>query len=490
MVRIIYFLLPALILLTGTAAYAESLEAQLLSLLNKPSVSVDQVQLDQITDLARRVTNDELKPLNFNQDFYKEADKQGRLLSGNTFWYYWVLAYGEKHGTFDQDQGEHRYLGYTAMDESYTNWLFRPDFEGNIQIDQADWIEKPEKATEVDRFITHIMGEKGLEHNNFDLQRTTQKYRENIAIGLYILSEYMPEYYRLDLNNLLSRDWENYVHILQPPSRYSFGTGRMFRRLPDGSMRYLDVPLLPDYLLQLDLSAGLKEESFQGSPGGVIESRATFGLNKEASGQAPARLRLYLKTASGETELPFAPVDPAQKLDGNSYTFQPGEKLEVGFSFTVPGEQAEIVARVDHGTNMRYRVEKNLANNEDRAPVLGRYDLGVKIIPHGDIFTAFDGEAAFISYGVRVTRKDSLPGEINVSLNSNGEEINLTLGPGEREISFNFHAGPGDYEIYAEAWPVGKTDAYPPDNRDSKTITVQNQTFAPGKGVRVELIDN
>ncbi|MFZ5632131.1 MAG: Athe_2463 domain-containing protein [Bacillota bacterium] len=495
MKKIYILILAAALLLCAAAAYAEPPEAQLLSLLNSPPESLDQGRLEQMTDLARKITNDELRPLNFNQDFYKEIDKQGRLLNGRTLYYYWVLAYGGEHGTYDHNQGEYRYLGYTALGESYTNWLFRPDFSGSIDINNANWIEKPEEKKYVNQFVTQIMGEKEeLKVNNFDRLRSTQKYREHIAWGLYLLSVYQPDYYKLDVENLLDRDWENCVHILQPPTKYMFGAGRMFRWMPDGTMRYMDVPLLPDYLLQFDLSADITEESFRGTPGEVIESTATFALNKEAFYGETAKLRLYMKTAAGETELSFAPVDPAKKMNGNQYTFQPGEKLEVKFSFTVPSEPAEIVARIDRVSNMRYWIEKNTANNEDRAPlIVGQYDIKVEILPDENVFMAVDEDCATVSYNVRIARKDSTPGDIEVSLTVKDPAGNHTeryrLGAGYVDVPFDFPAAAGSYTMEAEAWPVGADDVFPNDNRDIITVAVVKEVLKTDSKIHTELID-
>lgn len=487
--------LAAALLICAAAACAEPREARFLSLLNSPLESFDQARLDQLTALARQVTNEELRSSNFNQDFYKEIDEQGRLLNGGTLLYYWVLAYGDKHGTFDREQGEHRYLGYTALGESYTNWLFRPDFSGSIDINTANWIERPEEKQCVKDFVTQTMGEdKELQYNSFDGLRSTQKYREHIAVGLYFLSDCQPEYYKLDIKNIFGRDWENYVHILQPPSKYMFGAGRMFRRMPDGAMRYMDVPLLPDSLLNLDLSADIKEESFRGAPGEVIESAVAFELNKETVCQETARLRIYLKTPSGEADLPFAPVDSSKKLDGSRYTFQPGEKLEVRFSFTAPGGPAEIVARIDRASEMRYSTERNMANNEDRAPLQGLYDVSIKIAPAKSSFSSFNGGQTGVTFKITVGRKDSIPGDIDTTGSITGptgaHPLRLKLGPGEyRYLDYGFPGAPGSYTVEADSWPPGP-DAHPPDNRDSVTVTVENRTLNYDSKIRVEIIDN
>jgi len=66
----------------------------------------------------------------------------------------------------------------------------------------------------------------------------------------------------------------------------------------------------------------------------------------------------------------------------------------------------------------------------------------------------------------------------------------VTLGPGEnRETKYGFPASPGSYTVEVEAWPVASDDAIPEDNRDSATVTVENQVFNPDSKIRVDLID-
>ncbi|MCL6479836.1 MAG: hypothetical protein K6T65_15805 [Peptococcaceae bacterium] len=323
----LYILIQLIALLICVpAAYAESsAEAQLLSLWEH--ISFDPAYRQQLLEAATNYANEALRSLNDNMDYFpKEAE--GRGLNANTHFVYRLLAYGDPHGTFDL--GHYRYHGYTREGEAYTNPLFRPDFTGFIDIDKANWLSEPEKNPEVDYFVTCIMKEKSLKRNNFDRQRPTHKYRYSIAGGLLLMHEILPGYYKVNKNTVYDRDWENYVHILQPPTKYTFGVGRMFRKLPDGSMRYLSVPLASGELVQLDLSATLKEEAYQGEVGSVIESTATFALYKDAVRPVTANLRLYMKTGGGETEIPFTP-NPSKVVSGNQYTFQPGEKLEVKF---------------------------------------------------------------------------------------------------------------------------------------------------------------
>lgn len=489
--KTIIFLILAFTFLLVSPIYAGSDETQLKNFLEVNPLRLTNDEIELMVELARKVTNDELKPLNFGQNYYSKNNEDGFKLNGSDYLEYEVLVYGDRFGTFDR--GEQRYLGYTLQGEAYTNTFFRPDFLDFVQIDNANWVYHPVKNDSVNEFVLNKMREpKGLEPKKFNYQ---QRFRNNILWGFQILNFINPEYYKINLEASQDRDWENYIHILQPPSKYCWGTGRMFRQLRDGSIRYMDVPLVSFDDLEFDLAVNIKEECFKGSTGGKFESTATFELNKDCVIPRTAKLRVYMKMEDNEFELQISPTDPAKKLNGNNYTFQPGEKLEVKFSFTVPDRQAEIVVRVDPSMPRPHWIEVNQSNNEDRAPVIvGLYDVKVKIVPDEDEYISLDGDDAAVSYNVRITRKDSVPGDIEVSLTANDPSGRYTerfiTGTGYKDIPFDFPAGAGSYTIEAEAWPVGRQDAYPSDNRDVIPVLVKNQEFDVDSKIHVELIDN
>lgn len=489
--KIIYIIL-ALALLLAPPVYAGTHDDQLKSYFERSIFSMTDDEIKTMVELVRKATNDELRSLTFGTDFYSEKVSGGDRLNQDNYLEYEVLAYGGRFGTYDRDIDEHRYLGLTALEEAYTNTYFRPDYPDGVQIDQADWIFKPVKNDEVIDFVLNKMGEyKELMPSDFDYQ---EKYRDTILLGFEILNGERPDYYKLNIRNALNKDWENYIHILQPPSGHCWGTGRMFRKLPGGSIRYMDVPLVSFYDLIYDLSVKLKEEHFQGPPGQVIESTAAFELNEDCVVAKEAKLRLYMKTPDGEIELPFTPTDPAKKLDGNRYIFKPGEKLEVKFSFTVPGAPAEIVARIDRATKKRHWIERNMANNEDRAPILGLYDVSVRVAPTRPSFTSFNGGKTPVTFKITVGRKDDIPGEIETTGTITGptgaHPLRLKLGPGEYKVlDYGFPGTPGNYTVEADSWPPG-TDAHPPDNRDSVTVTVGNQVLNFDSKIRGDIIDD
>ena len=454
-------------------------------------------QMEIMVGQIRQEANNELRPAFGNDDYFPQQISTGYKINGSTYYYLMSLTYGPRHGKkpsdYDPETDTYRYIGYTALEEDHTDVFFRPDFTGQIQIDTAEWIEKPQLNSEVQKFVTETMGEKTeLKKNPLNYNPS---YRNLIIAGFEGLSGYNRDYYKFDPANpdIAGKDWENYVHVLAPPTKYSMGTGRMFRWV-NGNIRYLDVPLVSKNDLVMDFSTNLAEEGFQSDPGAVIETTAAFQLNKECYHPERGIPKIYLSLDGSETELPFTFADPALQLDKDgSIEFKPGDRFIVKFSFTLPDKPgSEIVSRITPKPYRMPRKDKDPTNNEDRAPLLGQYDISVKLFPHLDdfTFTTVNGEETFISYGVRVTRKDSIPGEINIVLYSNGEEIHTTLGQGEKEIAFSFDAGPGAYPIYAEAWPVGRNDSYPLDNRDDKTITVADENFEDSKGIRVELLDN
>lgn len=475
---IIFIFLLALI--TAPFAYAGTTEEdRLLHFFETYMPSLPVEQQEAATEAARIVTNDELFKY-INNEYYQKTILDGKRLNPLNFAEYAVLAYGDRYGT-PVRFGENRYLGYTATKEAYTNVFFRPDFADGVQIDQANWILTPCEDDLVKKFLDQ-MREPELKKNDFNYQ---PMYRDNILLGFDLLNQIYPDYYGLDYAAAKDRDWENYVQILQPPSKYCWGTGRMFRLLPDNSIRYMDVPLISFGEAALDFSVKLEKDSYQAKPGEVIETTATFELNKEYYKAREAKLRLYLETTTDEIELSFTPVDPAKKLNGNKYTFKPGEKLEVRVSIPAPSGTAEVVGNID-GTFIKgvTWVEKNSDDNEDRAQiVISAYDVKIELTSDRYTLTRLSsGERESSNVSIIITRKDDIPGDlpITATLYLGGDPIvmPMALGPGRNhEMSFPF-GGWNTATLSGEVWPDGKDDAYPPDNIDSITIAV-NEVSVP-----------
>ncbi|MCL6478509.1 MAG: hypothetical protein K6T65_08830 [Peptococcaceae bacterium] len=461
----------------------------------------------EVGEAARVVTNDELFLL-IQEDYFKQLSKQGKPFNPLSFDKYWSLAYDDEHGTVDDNAkfpwAKWRYIGYTNKDEAFTNFWFRPDFVpgGGFHIDKARWIEKPFYSPLVSQFLTQ-MGEPGLEDNPFlpDNPMVGSKLRPHIAWGLKALAIVWPEWYKFDAKASPIQDWENYAHILQPPSYWCWGTGRMFHQARDGSIWYLDVPLPPGRLLEFDLKAELEKDSYQGKPGEKIDTTATFSLAQGYDSPVEAKLRVYIETENDIIELPFTPVDPMKTLDGGKYTFRPGESLEVNVSFTVPNGPAELVTRIEPVLGKgRTIIEKDSANNEDRAPIVS----GLQNLVALRIDSGVSGEAV---PGVRYTAAVDLQNQSDIPLfevpvggfhreyravlkDRAGNPVKYAdFGPGEIKTFYFDWTAPGEL---SETVLIGAVDADPVEDRYAETneddntievtVPIQEVAFDPGEG--------
>lgn len=457
----------------------------------------------ELGEAARVVTNSELKPILDGKNYFKQvSEHQNKPFNPISYTEFLSLAYDRPHGTLDNNPkypwAGQRYIGHTNKDEAFTNFWFRPDFVpgGGFKIHEARWIENPRKSPLVSQFVTQF-GETGLEDNPFRPRNVGSTFRPYIAWGLEALADEWPQHYKFNAKAAAIKDWENYVHILQPPSYWCFGTGRMFHQAMDGSIWYLDVPLLPGFMRELDLAAKLEKDKYEGNPGEKIDTTVEFSLAPGYKFPVQAELKVYIETENDIIELQFTPVDPSKKIVNGKYTFQPGEKLVVNASFTVPHGSAELVAgnHVDvRALNGRTVVEYDTDNNEDRAPIISeQHDLKIRIQPRQPVFKSFDGDKTAVVNTVIIARKDGIPGEIDATGFINGPAgyvpINLKMGQRSVTYTYNFTAGPGSYTIEAEIWPVGKKDAYDKDNRHVVTVTVVNETIKIDSKIRSDLID-
>jgi len=135
----------------------------------------------------------------------------------------YVLVYGEVHG--DKKGNESRYLGYTWNDEDYTNPIFPHDAWGGGVLEDRNWIMEPWNNVQ------------GAIANSFD---GNSKYLTNIQAGL---KQYYADVIQGEGSQYWNK-WHQYVHILQPPTYWTWGMGRMWHQV-NGSVWYITVPLAP-----------------------------------------------------------------------------------------------------------------------------------------------------------------------------------------------------------------------------------------------------
>lgn len=187
----------------------------------------------------------------------------------------YLFIYGQPFGEQKEVKGglRHRYLGYTMMDEEFPNMFFPDDKELPTKYDERNWIEEPWKSDLIESASKQKLKSLCYKDRRFDkneiekLGKPSDYYRKSIIYGMGIcyglcidpsvletrdISEIIknieetskyPTYTKLK-GNFLNIPWENYVHIIQPPTDFSWGIGRVWRQ--EGSYcNYLTIPLAP-----------------------------------------------------------------------------------------------------------------------------------------------------------------------------------------------------------------------------------------------------
>lgn len=142
---------------------------------------------------------------------------------------YGALVYGSPHG--DKKGDEYRYLGETPSGEKYTNYKFpHDDWAGGYLEDRA-WISEPWKE--------------GLARTN----RFNNKPEYEPAIEDGLKTAYG------DYLKGTKHDWYKYMQILQPPTDFTPGMGRMWH-VGKTATWYITVPIAPLKIGFVELMGG------------------------------------------------------------------------------------------------------------------------------------------------------------------------------------------------------------------------------------------
>ncbi|MCL6559195.1 MAG: hypothetical protein K6U74_10440 [Firmicutes bacterium] len=242
--------------------------------------------------------NDALENSGF---YYKQTSQNGESLNyvfipslskyqkGDS--YYGCLVYGQPHG--DVKEGQHRYLGYTVSGEDYTNLEFPVEVPHVGYFEEQDWVYWPWQNGKVKKQCPSIDTKNGMDG--------TDRYKLNIKQGILVYQSAPGTAFDIAGEADYPEFWDNihqYVHILVPPTKYSWGIGRMWRYNPNTihGVSYLVVPLMPDALLPDP--GNLKAVSIDlGVPPGQLAEPGT---------QYRARVVFKNESARALTEVPVA----------------------------------------------------------------------------------------------------------------------------------------------------------------------------------------
>lgn len=436
-------------------------------------------------DEALKAANEEVAPICGVPDYFQYFNSHSKPIN-KTRWLEKdrvLFAYGEPYG--DEKDGRYRYLGETTLGEDFTNPYFPHDAWAGGQLESRNWIPAPWEKS----YITKDF--KIFKDNDFN---NRSEYLPSIQRGLELFYAEAIQ----GPSNPMWNHWHEYLHILQPPTKWAWGLGRMWHQVSSGENKgiwYITVPLPPMAdTVAPDLSTNLETDSFNNvKPGDKITSTVAYKLNPDHPRSERAWLRLHHVVDGQEYPIQLQPVNGASVPDENGYiTLQPGEVKVYSYTFTVQDTPTKILSRINP---VDTKEDKNWDNNRAEAEVkIPAYDISVKIKPDKTTFTAINGDKTGVTFKIYVTRKDNIPGKIHVTGSYKGKtgtySIDTTLGPGESEvIPYGFPGTPGSYTVEAEAWPVGADDIYPPDNRDKVTVTVNNQKLESDGGLHVELLD-
>lgn len=192
---------------------------------------------------ALSVINSEIREyLKF--DYYEEQSSNKKnmnseLLHGN--WtdvdgsngqkYDCLVVYGQPFGDAD------RYLGYTMRGEEFTNFLHPHDqWNGSITLEMRNWIKSP-------WYDSRTCDKANEKYFNASKSYIQSRYLPNIIGGLEL---YYGDAINKKTGEYKNIPWQQYMHVLQPPTDYSWGMGRMWHETSDGKLYYITIPLVPN----------------------------------------------------------------------------------------------------------------------------------------------------------------------------------------------------------------------------------------------------
>lgn len=406
--------------------------------------------------------------------------------SGDFFWttgylnddtwreFHRYLVHGEPHGTKDSKgfpselaKYGYRYLGFNPLGEDIANAYFRPDGKSGIDINSANWILNPASDKRVKNFCKQLGEEGSLEL--IDGVEGNPVFNDYIVQGLKTMAtEVDPSYYKF--NEAIYKDWVNYCHIVIPPTKYNSGMGRMFRTMPDGSMRYMDVPLVA-------------QEAQKEIPN-LKANAIDLGVSGTATAGRVYTATVDFKNESPDTSVSGAPVGgfnrnwPAVMLDaaGNqvtSITLLPGEIKSLFFKWQATSGYNTITGLIDTPPLADLYKEPTEADNKISASI--RADAP----PPPPINDRLTLQA--ISKGGKSAYGENLP-KTKRTLNTAKwkDDVTATLTVDKPEpplgelIEWSISSGKLTYPRKARMFAIGSP--YPPEGY----ITVNMKTGGPG----------
>ncbi len=199
----------------------------------------------------------------------------------------YVLTWGDPHG--DEKNGRKRYIGYTYLDEDFTNPAFPHDAWAGGVLEDRNWIKRP--------WENDILKQRyGIQDIKYDgrpelylkaMQFGLAAYYGDVLDGVKKIQSGDKVKYVIDPSKR-PEFWNNladYVHVLVPPSTYTWGMGRMWHQREDGTIWYVSVPIAPlGMVFDADLAVRIEPKEVKAKPSEEVTFTAFLKVKKAPSG--------------------------------------------------------------------------------------------------------------------------------------------------------------------------------------------------------------
>lgn len=208
------------------------------------------------------MANKEIKEMYSIDNYYsKDQNTQGRKLNTNLVIGNWekikpyvptyynneifkAFVYGEQHDFDGTDIGNNHFAGYAMEGMRFPNIYHEYDgWDSSVSMELKNWIRQPWNNAS----ITLIKMYGGENFSKFDIDNQSEKTQAKMlssiiegfptsfeGVSAFLLPESDPRHYT-------KVNWLDYVHIIQPPTTFSWGIGMMW--LP--SLGYKSILMSP-----------------------------------------------------------------------------------------------------------------------------------------------------------------------------------------------------------------------------------------------------
>jgi len=334
-------------------------------------------------------------------------------LDNNT--YNFDMVYGQSHGpVLVHKNNMYAYSGYTVTGDSvstegapwYAGW-------SGTKIQDFNMIEMPWQNPAV-RTSYGIKGNKFdryIDTNNEYLMQSNGSFEQSIITGLnedYAGKTYEKFMYNNQNSTLKDKPvytlnatpskggkWIDYVHVLQPPTYLSWGSGRIYIQGSDGNITYLGISIAPFILQANDLSP-----HFETMPTGAVAGQeVTVGIRLKSSFAIEKTTDYVWKITSNGKEIPVKYHGHASTLAGEiTLAANTADKILYA-KFTMPEEDVYVQFNLNrqkspkevmYGNNELYGWIKKVTT---MPTTKGSFDLDYNVLSKKVKFGLADGAA-------------------------------------------------------------------------------------------------